>query len=844
MATIKPTQSNFTAGELDPKTYARIDYEGYLKGCKKLRNFINIPQGGFTTRWGQVYVDTCTATDYTQVQIDELIYNDNAIYLLLWEPDTLTIYLENHVVQVLNNTGYLAEDVVNIYPTQLTNRLVTVDANHRPKLLVRSSNATNNITGFNATNNTLEITAAYPNSDVIYPVRFQNLVLADSLPTTSPQIYRNREYFARRTTGDNIRIYATASDANDGINFFSVTSAGTGTNSLMTQNTWTLSDYPIDIYPTIDITSVDASIDYSALTFTNSAMTGTGITIIASGNVFTADMVGGIYTWSGGVLRFNTYNSPTQMTGTVEQNFPSASTVLGIYVTVERPVWSDELGWPRACSVYQNRVVFGGTYTFPNGLWLSAVDDYANFDDTDATLDASAISFYPSDGTMSYIRAITSAKTLIVHTNTGSFSSAVGTDSPITPRNFTLTLQNKDGISDIIPVYTDNQIMYVDKSGNNVKNMVFDLVEGIFTLDNISVASNHLINRPFDMDSFGQPAQTDGNFVIFANQDGTLANLLTIRAQEIAAWSLINTKQTYSEAYYRQVCCAINRCWFLVERPRVTAGATFSILDAFLDNENWVSQAHGMTVGTPTYVQITTGNAIAETTPQIISDDYYWSVPTNATSFQLYPSEEDAIARTNVIKIDGEVTPALDMFVIVQSFVTKLVIEEVDFDIALDNATIFKNNGSSNIFNLNQLEGETVQVVADGIFYPNIQVTNGFIAMPVDVENGYVGMGFTCQMQPLNINTPLGAYGNSFYSPKQVKSIYVQYYQTIGGTINTGAIQTPMMGTWELGTPYVPQDGTLLYSPMEGWDTQVLEILQDKPLPMTILGLGYVMEDG
>ena len=841
MATIKPTQSNFTAGELDPKTYARIDYEGYLKGCKILRNFINIPQGGITTRWGQVYVDTCTATDFRQVQIDELIYNDNAIYLLLWEPDSLKIYLENNLIATVGSTGYLAEDVINIYPTQLTNRLITVDANHKPKLLVRSSDAANTITAFDGVTDTLTLTNPLA-TNFPYPASFVNT--GGGLPATTPQIYMNREYFVKQTTGSDIQIFSTVEDAQAGVNAYQITSAGTGTNDLIVHNTWTLSDYPIDIYPTIDISSVDPSIDYSALTFTNSATSGTGVTIIASGNIFTADMVGGVYTWSGGVLRFNTYNSATQMTGTVEQNFPSASTVTGIYVTVERPVWSDELGWPRACNVYQNRVVFGGTYTFPNGSWLSAVDDYANFDDTDPTLDASAISFYPSDGTMSFIRAITSAKTLIFHTNTGSFSSSVGTDSPITPRNFTLTLQNKDGISDIIPVYTDNQIMYVDKSGNNVKNMVFDLVEGIFTLDNISVASNHLINRPFDMDSFGQPAQTDGNFVLFCNQDGTLANLLTIRAQEIAAWSQVSTKQTYTTAQYRQIACAINRCWFLVERPRITSGATFNIVDAFLDNDTWVSDAHGMTVGTATLTRISTMTALAQTTPQIEADGYYWCYPTDATSFRLFANEADAIANIHPIVIDEEITPALGMEVTPQSFVKTLVIEEVDFDIATDNSRIYTNWNSNFLTDLEHLEGETVQVIADGIYYPDLQVRLGEVELPTDVQNAYAGIGFAARMRPLDLNTPLGAYGNTFYTPKQVKAIYVQYYQTIGGTINTGQIQTPIMGTWELGTAYTPQDGITLYSPMEGWDTQVLEIIQDKPLPMTILGLGYIMEDG
>ena len=844
MATIKYTQSNFTAGELDPKTYTRFDYDGYLKGAKRMRNMTPIPQGGFTNRFGQVYVDTCTATDYRQVQIDTLIYNDNSIYLMLWEDDNLNIYLENNLIASVATTVYKAVDVVNIYPTQLTNRLITTDGNHRPQLLVRSNNVANVITGFSGANDTLGLTSNLATS-FPYPASFSNA--GGGLPATSPQIYANREYFVKLNSASNIRIYSTVEDANAGVNYYEITSAGTGTNNLILHNTWTISDYPIETYPTIEVSSVDTTINYSANTFLLSGSSGSGVTCttVGSAAVFQDYTIGGVFTWAGGVLRIASVDVTKKIaTGFVEQTFPTPATIDGIYVTVERPAWSDTLGWPRACGVYQNRVVFGGTFTFPNGVWISAVDDYANFDDTDATLDGSAISFYPSDGSMSFIRAITSAKTLMIHTNTGTYSSSVGTDAPITPRNFTLTQQNNDGISDIIPVFTDNQIFYVDKSGNNVKNMVFDLVQGIFTLDNVSVASNHIVTNPFDMASFSQPAKTDGNFVLFTNDDGTIANLLTLRAQEIAGWSQYNTRQTYQSAYYRQTTAAIDRCWFVVERARVTNGTIQAIEDAFLDNDTWVSAAHGMTVGTLTYVKITTSGTVVSTTPQIVDTAYYWCLPTDATSFQLFNTYEDAQANTNVIVINAEVTPALGMSVTPQSFATKLVIEEVDFDVQTDNSKIYTSVSSDTLTGLAHLEGETVDVMGDGILYPDLQVRGGQVVLSESVTNAYVGMSFTCQFQPMDLNTPLGAYGNTFYTPKQIKKLYIQYYQTVAGMINVGSIQSPIINTWVLGEAYAPEDGVCEYSPMTGWNDQVLEIVQEKPLPITIIGLGYILEDG
>lgn len=843
MSTIKYTQSNFTAGELDPKTYTRFDYDGYLKGCKTLRNFTPIPQGGFTNRFGQRFVKSLVSTNYKETQIDSLIYNDNAIYLLLWEQGGLTIFLQNQIVALVASI-YEPEDIVNIYPTQLTNRLITTDGNHRPQILVRSKNASNAITGVNTADDTFFLTVNDLNDDTVYPVEF----IAGTFPSTYPQIYANREYFVKLFTPGIIRVYPTAQDAEDGTNFFQVFNVGTGT-ALVLHNTWTLSNYPIDTYPTIDISTTDTTlgvpVDYSTVSFTLSSGTlgATGVTLTSGSSVFDATMVGGIYTHGGGVLRFDTFTSTTVMTGTVQQTFVELTTT-GVYATVERPAWSDSLGWPRACSVYQNRVVFGGTYTFPNGVWLSATDDYANFDDTDATEDAGAISFYPSDGSMSYIRAITSAKTLILHTNTGNYSSAVSTDTPITPRNFTLTQQNRDGISDIIPVFTDNQVIYVDKSGNNVKNMVFDLVQGIFTLDNISLPSNHLINSPYDMDSFSQPSRTDGNFVLFLNENGTMANLLTLKAQEITGWSIYDTQQTYSTNYYRQIACAINQCWFLIERLVLSPVNTVDILDAFLDDNQWVSREHSMTLDVPTYVRITTSSMMDKTTPQLISGGYYWCVANDPTSFQLYLNKQDAIARQHIISINSEVTPLLGMQIIPCQFSKKLMIEEADFEINLDSAIVYTDINTNIITGLNHLEGETIQVMGDGALYADLQVRSGQVTLSSTVQNASAGLPFTCTMRPLEINTPLGAYGNSFYTPKQVKKIYIQYYQTVSGSINAGVINKPLVNEVIIGIPTPPTDGVCMYSLMQGWGSQDLIITQDKPLPMTILGLGYIMEDG
>ena len=52
---IRDLVNKFTSGELDPKFIAEVDYDGYRKAARKLRNVVCIPQGGAQKRFGLTY---------------------------------------------------------------------------------------------------------------------------------------------------------------------------------------------------------------------------------------------------------------------------------------------------------------------------------------------------------------------------------------------------------------------------------------------------------------------------------------------------------------------------------------------------------------------------------------------------------------------------------------------------------------------------------------------------------------------------------------------------------------------------------------------------------------------
>jgi hypothetical protein len=135
-----------------------------------------------------------------------------------------------------------------------------------------------------------------------------------------------------------------------------------------------------------------------------------------------------IITSIGGVGRITAFTSATVVTILISDDFSSTSAVPGQLALLTEPAWSDARGWPQVCGSFQNRAIFGCTDSLPNGLWCSVINDYEDFDDSSLD-DDQAISWYPTSDIGNTIQFITPYRSLIVHTDSGVFSTPVQFES-------------------------------------------------------------------------------------------------------------------------------------------------------------------------------------------------------------------------------------------------------------------------------------------------------------------------------------------------------------------------------------------------------------------------------
>ncbi|MCP4537772.1 MAG: hypothetical protein GY832_11565 [Chloroflexi bacterium] len=141
------------------------------------------------------------------------------------------------------------------------------------------------------------------------------------------------------------------------------------------------------------------------------------------------------------------------------------------------------------------------------------------------------------------------------------------------------------------------------------------------------------------------------------------------------------------------------------------------------------------------------------------------------------------------------------------------------------------------------LNGEEVQVLGDGAYLGEDTVASGAVTLDDDTTTNHVGLAYTSKLQPMKMD------GEAHV--KSIKRLYAQLYNTLGGRYGE-----ELARLWEI--VFKDRDGTFGSSPslFEGHKELDFDgsysrqgdvwIVQDDPLPMTVLGLiaRVLMEDG
>jgi len=197
--------------------------------------------------------------------------------------------------------------------------------------------------------------------------------------------------------------------------------------------------------------------------------------------------------------------------------------------------FSEKRGWPNCVSFYQNRLVFAGTHTAPNSVWMSKVGDYYNFD-AGTGLDDEAIYVALLSAQHHQICTLVSSDKLQILTSVGEWAIS---NSPLTPSNVDIKQHTSIGSSItrfLPPQQIESRTVFISESGKDIRELDLDTLGENYSAVDLCTFAKHLMNNPISM-AYNQTSHQ----LFIVMDDGSISVLTKYNTQDITAWAKYKT---------------------------------------------------------------------------------------------------------------------------------------------------------------------------------------------------------------------------------------------------------------------------------------------------------------
>ena len=226
--------------------------------------------------------------------------------------------------------------------------------------------------------------------------------------------------------------------------------------------------------------------------------------------------------------------------------------------------WSEQSysvlrGFPGAVTFHQNRLWYAGTIAQPDGLWASKSNEFFNFDIGDAS-DNDSIDIRAAIGEVNTIKHLVSNRDLLAFTSTDEFIVPAFVEKPTTPTNATIKRQTPFGSSFVRPYVFDGATVYVQSSGEIVREMLFDDGQNAYTGQPISSLASHLIQNPIQASTLAGGIDRAESYYFLVDANGTLGVFNSNRGDQRFGWT-----QFTSQGSFHSVCTVDTRVYAVVK---------------------------------------------------------------------------------------------------------------------------------------------------------------------------------------------------------------------------------------------------------------------------------------
>ena len=686
MARVHPFQTNFTAGELTPKLAGQVDFKKYNNGVEILENMTVFPQGGATRRYGTKFV----AEVKDSSKITRLIpfeFNIEQSYILEFGNQYIRFFKDNG--QITNAT----KNITNI--TQANPAVVTVASHGYTNGTDVWINSVGGMTQLNCrrfrianvTTNTFELSGVDSTSYTTY-----------TSGGTVASVYEIASPFTESMLYD-IQFTQSAD-----VMYIVEETLQPRKLSRTGHTSWTLSTVEFINGPYLD--DNDTSTTFTSSTNTVGAsrtLTASSITGINDGVGFKSSDVGRLVRMVDGYGVITAFTSTTIVTWEIKLDIVTATATTDWALGV----WSDDTGYPKTVSFFEQRLIFGGSTDFPQTIWASESGFYEQFDRGDGD-PADSFIYTIAANKVNTIRWLAPARDLIVGTAGGEFKVGRPTGEPLQPDNVQITQQTTYGGYNTQPIQIGNSVLFLQRQRKKIREFSYRFEDDAYQAPDMTLLAEHITgNGITDVDY----AQEPDSIYWAVRDDGTLLGMTYQRQEDIIAWH----RHIMGGSY------------------KLTFNGASDVTDYSVDanyNGYITISSHGLNTGDSVVYSAGGGTKLSG----LVDGDTYFIYKKDANNIELASTYEQAIDRTvlqigdgvganHSFKAQAQVKSVStisedtenQVWIIVRRRINGNIVQYVEYLdplIKLDSGLSGVVNGdSTSITGLDHLEGEEVQIL-------------------------------------------------------------------------------------------------------------------------------------
>lgn len=295
-------------------------------------------------------------------------------------------------------------------------------------------------------------------------------------------------------------------------------------------------------------------------------------TLTTNKNFWTENNVGGQLLLLNKQWHITNYVSPTEVQAYTngQYNLPG-SAVTDWY----EAAFSKRRGWPCSITFHQDRLVFGGSRSWPSGVWMSQVGRHNNFN-VGTGLDDEAIFLTLLSEQRQQICTVVSSDNLQILTNSGEWAIS---NKPLTPA--AVDVKQHTSVGSIATRYLPPQkiegsTVFISSTKKDIRELSLDALGENYNAKDLCTQAKHLMQSPIDL-SYNE----DKRQLFVVMNDGNMAVLNQNSALGISAWASYKT-----QGKFKSVATINGETHVVVERGNLFYLEKFSA-NALTDASNY-----------------------------------------------------------------------------------------------------------------------------------------------------------------------------------------------------------------------------------------------------------------